>query len=625
LASYAGVALAQHADVRPRVSDGMIFTDGFIDATSETIPDLRIFGYDFQEDPADPYFAADPGFNAAAGSGLPGGSQLLFNILSGADFDLPANLSFWDGTDKNAAEPGVQVQFGLVPGGETLRLGFASGSVVVGTGLGEMSGFAIQTVNANGAVHRHLSSFLDAGSAAVPAEGVYLFPLELTSSDAAVRDSDPLFFVYNNGRSEEQHDLAIEGVEANLLVVESAWNVDANGNWSLAANWSAGVPHVAGAIASFGSIITQPRTATIDAPVSVGRLDFDNANVYTIAGASPLTLDVRNGDAQINVTSGSHAITAPLTLADNTLITVTPASNNLSLAALSATAGNLTKSGGGTLTVNNVRAAGLLINSGTVAVAPNGTNSGTSVVGSLSIAGGATPTAKFDLANNAAIVNHTGASPADVIRQQILAGRGGAGLGHTWSGLGISSSAAATAVEAESLSVGYAENSALPLGAYTSFRGQSVDATSVLMALTRTGDANLDGIVNDDDVTIVGASYAPGVPQAFWALGDFDYNGFVDDDDVTLLGVFYDPTAAPLASGGAVSGEGVAAVPEPASVILLGIMVMTIAALAAARGELRRIVRHLLRARRLSASTTLILASNLCFPTRFPLHREVSP
>jgi hypothetical protein len=587
LASYAGVALAQHADVRPRVSDGMIFTDGFIDATSETIPDLRIFGYDFQEDPADPYFAADPGFNAAAGSGLPGGSQLRFNILSGADFDLPANLSFWDGTDKNAAEPGVQVQFGLVPGGETLRLGFASGSVVVGTGLGEMSGFAIQTVNANGAIHRHLSSFLDAGSAAFPAEGVYLFPLELTSSDTAVRDSDPLFFVYNNGRTEEQHDLAIDWVESNLLVVSSAWNVDANGNWWQQANWTANVPNAAGAVASFGSIITQPCTVTIDAPVTVGRIELDNASAYTVAGAGPLTLDAKSGAAEIHVTSGSHAIAAPLTLADDTLITVTPPAGNLSLGALGAAAVNLTKEGAGVLTVNNVRTAGLALNAGTIIVAPNGTDEGTSVVSSLSIAGDATPTAKLDLADNAAIVNYTGASPAATIRQQILAGRGGAGFGATWTGNGITSSSAAAA-EAESLSVGYAENSALPLGEYTSFRGQPVDATSVLIALTRTADANLDGIVNDDDVTIVGASYAPGVPQASWAFGDFDYNGFVDDDDVTLLGVFYDPAAVPLVSGEEVRGEGIAAVPEPASVVLLSIIALSIAALATARRYLRR-------------------------------------
>jgi hypothetical protein len=101
------------------------------------------------------------------------------------------------------------------------------------------------------------------------------------------------------------------------------------------------------------------------------------------------------------------------------------------------------------------------------------------------------------------------------------------------------------------------------LGPYTNFRGQTVDDTTVLIAFTRTGDANLDGVVNDDDVTIVGASYAPGAQQAAWALGDFDYNGFVDDNDVTLLGAFYDPSAGPLAVS-----RPAAAVPEPQSLLL---------------------------------------------------------
>jgi hypothetical protein len=96
-----------------------------------------------------------------------------------------------------------------------------------------------------------------------------------------------------------------------------------------------------------------------------------------------------------------------------------------------------------------------------------------------------------------------------------------------------------------------------------------VDSTAVLIAFTRTGDANLDGVVNDDDVTIVGATYAPGVAQPSWALGDFDYNGFVDDDDVTLLGAFYDPSAPPLNNPLEEPGaNSAAAVPEPASLIL---------------------------------------------------------
>jgi hypothetical protein len=104
----------------------------------------------------------------------------------------------------------------------------------------------------------------------------------------------------------------------------------------------------------------------------------------------------------------------------------------------------------------------------------------------------------------------------------------------------------------------------LPLGAYTTFNGKPVDSTAVLMTYTKTGDANLDGRVNDDDVTIVGATYAPGVAGAHWYSGDFDYNGFVDDDDVTLLGVFYDPAAPAVPAPGTV-----AAVPEPGAFGLL--------------------------------------------------------
>jgi hypothetical protein len=122
--------------------------------------------------------------------------------------------------------------------------------------------------------------------------------------------------------------------------------------------------------------------------------------------------------------------------------------------------------------------------------------------------------------------------------------------GGAWTGTGITSRAAAAenATNPEARSIGYAENATLPLGPYATFRGQVVDDTAILIAYTRTADANLDGAVNDDDVTIISATYAPGVPQPHWALGDFDYNGFVDDDDVTLLGVFYDPSVPPVPS-----------------------------------------------------------------------------
>ncbi|MEX2141337.1 MAG: autotransporter-associated beta strand repeat-containing protein [Pirellulales bacterium] len=225
-----------------------------------------------------------------------------------------------------------------------------------------------------------------------------------------------------------------------------------------------------------------------------------------------------------------------------------------------------TGAGAATLTASHIRQGVLDIAAGSSANTTVG--GGTSVLGNLMIAGTPNaPTAKFNL-NDAAILEYSGASPVATVRQQILAGRGGPGFGASWTGQGITSSAAAAA-DPESRSIGYAENSSLPLGPYTNFRGQPVDDTSVLMAFTRTGDANLDGLVNDDDVTIVGATYAPGVPQPQWSLGDFDYNGFVDDDDVTLLGVFYDPSATPLAAPANTLATNVAAVPEPATATLL--------------------------------------------------------
>jgi hypothetical protein len=189
------------------------------------------------------------------------------------------------------------------------------------------------------------------------------------------------------------------------------------------------------------------------------------------------------------------------------------------------------------------------------------------------------PTAALDLTDNAAILEYAGTSPAAMVREHIISGRGGSGPGGEWTGTGITSSTAAKANQAQpdARSLGYADNAALPLGAYTRFRVAAVDESAILIAYTRTGDANLDGVVNDDDVTIIGATYAPGVPQPSWALGDFDYNGFVDDDDVTLLNAFYEPSAPPLNSLAAPGAGGelhsrLSAVPEPSTLALLAAM-----------------------------------------------------
>ncbi|MEX2142291.1 MAG: lamin tail domain-containing protein [Pirellulales bacterium] len=195
---------------------------------------------------------------------------------------------------------------------------------------------------------------------------------------------------------------------------------------------------------------------------------------------------------------------------------------------------NTTVQAGAQLSTNRLSQNGLTLAAATrVTLLPDGQ---TSVITSLALGAGAT----LDIGNNALVLDYTGTSPVTTVREKILAGRGGPGLGASWNGAGITSSAVAQAnlAEPESRSIGYAENAALPLGAYNNFRGVTLDGTAVLIAYTRTGDANLDGFVNDDDATVLGASYAPTTANAVWALGDFEYNGFVDDDDATLLGVY---------------------------------------------------------------------------------------
>ena len=106
----------------------------------------------------------------------------------------------------------------------------------------------------------------------------------------------------------------------------------------------------------------------------------------------------------------------------------------------------------------------------------------TSLLTSLTIGTGA----KLDITNNALVIDYTGASPVAAIRDKILSGRGGAGLGKGWNGTGITSSTAAQGnqTDPESRAVGYAETAQLPLGAYSNFRGQVVDNTAVLIAYT---------------------------------------------------------------------------------------------------------------------------------------------
>jgi uncharacterized membrane protein len=74
------------------------------------------------------------------------------------------------------------------------------------------------------------------------------------------------------------------------------------------------------------------------------------------------------------------------------------------------------------------------------------------------------------------------------------------------------------------------------------------------------GDANLDGTVDINDLTIVLANY--GQTGTTWTQGEFTGDGTVDINDLTIVLAHY---GEPLGS----SGAGLSAVPEPSSIVLL--------------------------------------------------------
>jgi hypothetical protein len=310
-----------------------------------------------------------------------------------------------------------------------------------------------------------------------------------------------------------------------------AWNVDASGSWSLAANWAGGVPNAVGVQVQFGGIITQPRTVTLDTAITAGQIEFKNAISYTIAGTNALTFDATTGDARINVTDGSHTISAPLALADNTTFTVTSAASNLSITGpLNATGRNLTKAGAGMLTANNLRAQSLAINGGTVALAPNGGAAGTSVLSGLTIVGATDVwTAKLDLANNDAVINTSAAHKATDFGRLHNQLKQGFNNGD-WKGHGITSStASANANNDTGLSL--VDNALLGL---TTFSGQPVTADSILLKYTYYGDIDANGQVDADDLTVFANNFGR-TTDATQIDGDIDFNGAANADDLTVF------------------------------------------------------------------------------------------
>ncbi len=124
-------------------------------------------------------------------------------------------------------------------------------------------------------------------------------------------------------------------------VFNNAWSGGAD--WTTATWGTPGVPNSRGANASFPAQ-GSPTAINLNAPVTVGHLQFDGANAWTLSGANTLTLQADVGGVSVLSTpTGAHTISTAVTL-DNALIK--EGSGSLTLAGTVSGAGSVTVDAG---------------------------------------------------------------------------------------------------------------------------------------------------------------------------------------------------------------------------------------------------------------------------------------
>jgi hypothetical protein len=154
------------------------------------------------------------------------------------------------------------------------------------------------------------------------------------------------------------------------------------------------------------------------------------------------------------------------------------------------------------------------------------------VVSSLAING----TGILNLTNNVMIVHDSGLS---AITALLATGYNGG----NWNGDGINSSAAAND-SSKITALGVLLNSYNGSPYYTTFDGQPVATTDVLVKFTYYGDANLDGTVNGSDYSITDNGY--NAQLSGWQNGDFNYDGSINGSDYELLDNTFNNPMPPL-------------------------------------------------------------------------------
>jgi hypothetical protein len=374
---------------------------------------------------------------------------------------------------------------------------------------------------------------------------------------------------------------------AGISPLPNTW-LGGTGNWSTAAKWSTLlVPNDPGVEVKIDNSNATASIVTLDQSETVEDMTLDANDTLIISSGKTLTIDGPNGSVLTGTlnNSGTLAITGGTT----------------QILANSTQGGTFTVSTGATLKLNGTLGSASLTSNGSTLFAANastgilartfsslsiGTSGAATVAAATQTAGPAvnpnrtvlvtpnltvTGAGTLNLNNNDMIVQGVGATGLTTITSEIAHARN-TGSSGIWTGSGITSSSAATVTNNTALAVEL-NNDGNGNTLFSSFDGQTVTNTDVLVKYTYVGDANMDGVVNGSDYTLIDNSFNSGAP-ATWRNGDFNYDGKINGDDYLLIdNAFNSEGSVTFAATPAAPTEMIASntsqVPEPTTSALL--------------------------------------------------------
>jgi autotransporter-associated beta strand protein len=380
-----------------------------------------------------------------------------------------------------------------------------------------------------------------------------VYDKNLTAGDTYVLESLKLGGAVGTALGDVVSNTETYALAFNFAPVQQLWSAGSGGTWGMASNWTGSViPQSATATATFNNSISARATINLNGHWTVGNVNFNSSYSYTIAPGTGgiLTLDNATRPAYVTAAAGNDAITAPLVLNSNAVLTVNNLANTLSISGAISGAGGVTVAGNGALSLSGLNSyqGASAVNSGSLLIAaagalPSGTalsigtptstgfvqlapGTGVASVSSLTINPGST----MDLTmNNSLVINYPpGNDPYTTVRGYLRSAYNG-GL---WTDTGLTSSSVQAEV-AKALtsgggvwSIGYADGS-------RDIKQTIAVGNQLVVEPALVGDARLTGSVSFLDVGILAQHL--GWTNADWAEGDFNYDGTVNFLDLGLL------------------------------------------------------------------------------------------